>query len=129
MIQLNVLSGKKAGCPTVVRRFPFSIGRAAANDLQLDDAGVWDRHLVLNLEKPEGFTLAATPNALAAVNHQPVQTARLRNGDLITFGSVKLQFWLAAVRQHGLRYHELFIWALVAIVTAGQFVLIYWLLT
>jgi len=127
MIQLNVLSGRTAGGQTVVRHFPFSIGRAPGNDLQLADAGVWDRHLALNLEKPEGFTLTAAPNALAAVNHQPVQTARLRNGDVITFGSVKIQFWLAAVRQRGLRLRELFVWALLALVTLGQFALIYWL--
>lgn len=127
MVQLNILSGKMAGRQTVVRHFPFSIGRAAENDLRLEDAGVWDRHLALHLEKPDGFTLAAAPNALAAVNHQPVQSARLRNGDVITCGSVKIQFWLAGVRQRGLRLRELFVWALLGLVTLGQFVLIYWL--
>lgn len=128
MIQLNVLSGKKAGRQKVVRRFPFHVGRAAENDLQLDDAGVWDRHLALECEPDEGFKLATAPNALAAVNNQPVQTARLRNGDIITVGSVKLQFWLAAVRQRGLRLREMAVWALIAVVTAAQFALIYWLI-
>ncbi len=35
MIQLSILSGKKAGTQTVARRFPFRIGRAAENELQL----------------------------------------------------------------------------------------------
>jgi pSer/pThr/pTyr-binding forkhead associated (FHA) protein len=128
MIQFNVLSGKKAGSQTVVRHFPFSVGRAAGNDLQLDDDGVWDQHLTLECNRDEGFNLAMAPNALAAVNNQSVQAARLRNGDLISFGSVKLQFWLAPPRQRGLLLRELFVWTLLVIVTAGQFALIYLLL-
>jgi pSer/pThr/pTyr-binding forkhead associated (FHA) protein len=129
MIQLNVLSGKKAGSQTVVRRFPFSIGRAAQNDLQLEDAGVWDQHLVLELHREnKRFTLAVAPNALVAVNGQAVQTAPLRNGDLISFGPVKIQFWLAAVTQRGLHLRELFVWALLLAVTALQFLLLYWFL-
>ncbi len=128
MIQLNVLSGKKAGSQPVVRHFPFHVGRAAGNDLQLDDAGVWDRHLALECQRGEGFKLTTAPDALAAVNNQPVQTARLRNGDIITIGSVKLQFWLASVRQRGLHLREIFVWALIIIATAAQFALVYWLL-
>ena len=45
MVQLNILSGKKAGTRTVARHFPFRIGRAAGNELQLEDDGVWDQHL------------------------------------------------------------------------------------
>ena len=128
MIQLNILSGNKAGCRTVVRRFPFCVGRAAGNDLQLDDDGVWDSHFALEFQRNESFMLAAAPDALAAVNNEPVQNARLRNGDVISFGSVKIQFWLAAARQRGLRLRECFAWALLAAVTTAQFALIYWLL-
>jgi len=112
----------------VVRRFPFRVGRAGGNDLQLDDEGVWDEHLKLELQRNECFTLAAAPDALVTVNNEPLQTTCLRNGDTIAFGSVKIQFWLAAVRQHGLRLRELFVWLLLMMVTAGQFALIYWLL-
>jgi Inner membrane component of T3SS, cytoplasmic domain len=125
MVQLNILAGKKAGGQTAACHFPFTIGRAAGNNLQLDDDGVWDQHLTLNLQKPEGFTLALAPNALASVNNQPLQTTRLRNGDIIALGSVKLQFWLAATCQRGLLLRELFIWALIIAITAAQFVLIY----
>jgi pSer/pThr/pTyr-binding forkhead associated (FHA) protein len=129
MVQLNVLSGKKAGSQTVVRRFPFRIGRAAQNDLPLDDDGVWDSHLALELQRDnDRFILVVAPNALATVNNQSIETAPLRNGDIISLGSVKLQFWLAAVKQRGLRLRELFVWALLLLVTLAQFVLIYWLL-
>ncbi len=128
MVQLNILSGKKAGGQAVARRFPFHIGRAAGNELQLDDDGIWDRHLTLEFQRGAGFTLTTASNALASVNREPAQTAVLRNGDLITLGSVQLQFWLGAARQRGLRTGEYFVWALVVAVTFAQFVLIYWLI-
>jgi len=128
MVQLNILSGKRAGGQTVARRFPFRIGRAAGNELQLEDDGIWDRHVVLEFQCESGFTLATAPNALASVNNRPVLTAVLRNGDLITLGSVQLQFWLGAARQRGLRTGEFFVWTLVVAVTSAQFALIYWLI-
>ena len=128
MIQLNILSGKKAGAQTVARRFPFHIGRATGNELQLDDDGVWDRHLTLEFQREAGFTLTTASNALVSVNSRSVQTSLLRNGDLITLGSVRLQFWLGAARQQGLRAGEFFVWTLVFAVTLAQLSLIYWLI-
>ncbi|HUA37900.1 MAG TPA: FHA domain-containing protein [Candidatus Sulfopaludibacter sp.] len=128
MIELRILAGKKAGSQSVVRRFPFRIGRASGNDLQLNDDGTWDQHLTLDFHRREGFKVAAAPNALVMINNQPVQVALLRNGDTITLGSAKLQFWLAAARQRGLWLRERFVWALLVIVLLGQFALIYWLL-
>jgi pSer/pThr/pTyr-binding forkhead associated (FHA) protein len=128
MIQLNILSGKQAGAQSAARRFPFCIGRAAENDLQLEDDGVWDRHLVLGFQKGEGFKLATSANALANVNGEPVEEKILRNGDIITIGSARLQFWLAAAQQRGLRLRENFVWALLLFVTLGQCILICWLL-
>jgi pSer/pThr/pTyr-binding forkhead associated (FHA) protein len=128
MIQLDILSGKKAGAQSAARRFPFRIGRAPGNDLQLEDDGVWDQHLTLEFNRQNGFTLATAPNALATINGGLVQTSILRNGDIITLGSAKLQFWLAAARQRGLRLREAFVWALLAAVTVAQFALIYWLI-
>ena len=127
MIQLDVLSGNKAGNRTVVRHFPFRVGRAADNDLRLDDDGVWDEHLTLSFQN-RGFNLAVAPSALIAVNGEPFQNQTLRNGDVITIGSAKLQFWLAAARQRGLRLREMFVWTLLLLVTLGQFILVYWLL-
>jgi pSer/pThr/pTyr-binding forkhead associated (FHA) protein len=128
MIHLNILSGKKAGAQTVARHFPFRIGRASQNDLQLDDDGIWDQHLVLEFQKQEGFKLTTSANALATVNGEPIQNKILRNGDTITIGSAGLQFWFAAAQQRGLRSSESFVWVLLFFVTLGQFTLIYWLL-
>lgn len=124
MVQLRILSGKMAGDVQVVRRFPFHIGRAADNDLCLDAAGIWDHHFMLELKKNEGFTLQTLETAFAAVNDQPQTSTRLCNGDIISFGSAKIQFWLAAPRQRGLRAREGFVWLLLVAITAFQFVLI-----
>jgi pSer/pThr/pTyr-binding forkhead associated (FHA) protein len=128
MIQLSILSGKMAGDTQVVRHFPFRIGRAAENDLVLDDSGVWDAHFVLEFKKADGFFLKTAAEAFAAVNDQPQKDVRLRNGDIISFGSAKLQFWLAPPRQGSLRLREFSFWFLILAVTAFQFVLIYRLL-
>jgi pSer/pThr/pTyr-binding forkhead associated (FHA) protein len=126
MIQLNILSGKQAGARSVARYFPFRIGRAAGNELQLEDDGVWDEHLTLEFQKQEGFQLMASANTLATVNGELVQNTILRNGDIITAGSVKIQFWLAAARQGNLIAREFFVWALIAAVTVFELALVYW---
>jgi pSer/pThr/pTyr-binding forkhead associated (FHA) protein len=127
MVQLRILSGKMAGDLQVVRRFPFGIGRAADNDLCLDDPGIWDYHFMVDLRSEDGFRLQTFDEAFATVNDQPQSSARLRNGDIISFGSAKIQFWLAAPVQRTLWSREAFVWALVAGVTAVQGGLIYWL--
>jgi predicted component of type VI protein secretion system len=128
MVQLKVLSGKKAGTVWMARRFPVRIGRSADADLQLQEEGVWDQHLQLNFTLGEGFVLRAQPNALTAVNGQAVHQSLLRNGDAIDIGSIRMQFWLGETRQVGLRFREGLIWAGIAAVTLGQVGLIYWLL-
>ena len=125
MIQLRILSGQTAGETQIVRRFPFRIGRATESDLRLEAAGVWDNHLTLEFQKSEGFILRTAPEAFAAINEEQKQSARLRNGDIISFGSAKIQFWLAAPRRRGLRLRELSVWLLIAGITAAQFILIY----
>jgi hypothetical protein len=128
MVQLKILSGKKAGSAWVARRFPVRIGRSATADLQSEEDGVWDQHLQLDFNPAAGLVLTAQPNALATVNGQPVQQTVLRNGDAISIGSLKMQFWLSETRQAGLRFREGLTWTAIAVISLGQIALIYWLL-
>jgi predicted component of type VI protein secretion system len=128
MVQLNILSGSSAGGSQVVRRFPFHVGRGPGNDLRLDGAGIWDHHFTLSLRRNEGFMLQTIDQALASVNNEPASSVRLRNGDVISVGSVKVQFWLSTPAQRGLRLHEWATWVLLLLVTLGQLALISWLL-
>jgi pSer/pThr/pTyr-binding forkhead associated (FHA) protein len=125
MIQLHVLSGKMAGNRVDASRFPFRIGRAPQNDLPLEDDGVWDQHATLEFRKKEGFRLATAPEAIATVNAKPAADILLRNGDVVTLGSAKLQFWIAPARQRGIRLRENLVWALLLLVTLTEFLLIY----
>jgi hypothetical protein len=128
MVQLKVLSGQKAGAAWTARRFPVKIGRSASADLQSEEHGIWDQHLRLDFDPAAGVVLNAQPNALAAVNGQPVQQTVLRNGDIINIGSLKMQFWLTETRQVGLRFREGLTWAAIAAISLGQVALVYWLL-
>ena len=128
MIQLKILSGKKAGTAWVARRFPVRIGRSATSDLRLEESGVWDQHLQLDFDPASGLILSAQPKALATVNGQPVEQALLRNGDAIDIGSLKMQFWLSDTQQVGLRFREGLTWFAIAAISLGQVALIYWLL-
>jgi pSer/pThr/pTyr-binding forkhead associated (FHA) protein len=124
MIYLQLLSGKKAGDRAVATCFPFRIGRAPQNDLTLEDDGVWDQHLTLEFLEKSGFQLTTTANAISAVNGKPVERTMLHNGDVITLGSAKIQFWLAPAPQRGLRLRENFVWALLILVTVAQIILL-----
>jgi len=128
MVLLHILSGPKADGLQAVRRFPFHVGRAPDNDLCLEAAGVWEHHFRLELQPKEGFTFQTCDEALAAVNDQSKTTARLRNGDVISFGAAKIQFWLSAPVQRGLRFREHQVWALLILITLGQVAIIYYLL-
>lgn len=124
MIQLRILSGKMAGETVFARRFPFNVGRSPENDLCLEEDGVWDYHLAIGFDEAEGFLMGTAPDALTSVNGQLQPSARLQNGDVISFGSTKIQFWLAPAKQHGLRSLEIFIWLLLAGVTLAQIVML-----
>src|SRR5450755_905810 len=123
MIQLKILTGRRAGTLWVARHFPVRIGRAARADLQLEEPGVWDEHFQITLDGEQGFSIETQPNALATVNGQSTQRSMLRNGDLIEIGSLKIQFWLGEAIQRGLKIREGLVWAIIAAVTLGQIAL------
>lgn len=127
MIQFNLLTGKKAGASWVARRFPVLAGRSAAADLHLTEDGVWDEHFEVRFKPREGFILLACPEALAAVNGHAVRETLLRNGDVITVGALRLQFWLSETRQLGLAWRESLTWAGIGLVSLIQIALVYWL--
>jgi hypothetical protein len=128
VIQLDILSGKKAGTSIVARRFPFQIGRSVDSALLLEDAGVWDRHLTLNAHRASAVVLNVQQDALATVNGATTQTASLKNGDMIEFGAVKLRFSLSAARQRSQRWREVALWVGLGLVFAAQVAIIYLLM-
>ena len=116
------------GTSLVARRFPVRVGRGRDCQLQLEDAGVWEQHLVLDFKPTHGFSLKSAPNALVCVNGQPVSEAWLRNGDTIELGGARVQFWLGPVRQSTLGLREAMSWGVILAVIVGQIYILYWLL-
>ena len=127
MIQLQVISGKQAGTISVARCFPFRVGRSAAADLRLEDAGVWDQHALLELKRPEGVWIQVHENALATLNGRRLQCSWLRPGDLLEMGAVKLRVSLSETRQQSLKGREFLTWLFLILLCLGQVALIYWL--
>jgi len=128
VLQINILCGKQAGAEWVARRFPVRVGRAPSADLSLEEEGVWDWHLEINLDRAQGFMLSIQPGAFAAINTQPVeQSVRLRNGDVIELGAVKIRFGLSPTIHRSLRLREVLTWVALALLCLGEVALIYWL--
>jgi len=113
MVQFKVLSGEKRGAVFTTSSFPWRVGRGKSADLRLEEPGVWDQHLELDLVKAEGFVLTRQGQALATVNGEAFDRRVLRNGDLIEMGALKLRFWLAESRQKGLWLREWVVWGVV----------------
>jgi pSer/pThr/pTyr-binding forkhead associated (FHA) protein len=128
MVQLTILSGKQAGSSVIVRRFPFCVGRNPDADIRIEDPGIWDKHIELDLRMPDGFVLKVSSDARAIINGEPAKIAVLRNGDLIEIGALKIQFLLSETRQRQLRLREALTWVSIVALCASQFALIYFLL-
>ncbi|HOK79048.1 MAG TPA: FHA domain-containing protein [Verrucomicrobiota bacterium] len=127
MVLLEVLSGPTTEKAFAARKFPFLIGRSPKSDLRLELGGVWPEHARIEFDRSEGFKVAAAPDALLIVNGTQVQRARLRKGDVLEIGAVKLRFEFSPVRQRGLRLRELSCWLLIAVLFVVQASVMYWL--
>ncbi len=101
---------KSAGPSGEVRgidRIPFSVG-SQDSDWTPDGYGIWAKHLVIDQDSDRRFVLVPQPPASVTLEGKPVeQPTRLRNGDWIELGSIRLQFRVAATRQRSLKALEM----------------------
>lgn len=97
MIELHGLTDPVAGRQLGVQRLPATLGRSSGCDLQVEAPGVWDQHLRFHWERSRGICVTALGRAGLLVNDQPVSEARLRNGDVIAIGALRLRFSLSPV--------------------------------
>jgi pSer/pThr/pTyr-binding forkhead associated (FHA) protein len=113
MVRLEVLAGTRTGVCFSSTSLPIRVGRAADDDLTLDEPGVWPSHFSIQREKNDLF-IHVGPNALLSINGESVQQSPLRNGDIISLGAIKLQFGFAPVRQASLLWRERLTWVALA---------------
>jgi hypothetical protein len=127
MVDLQILSGSRTGTVFCGKHFPIRVGRAEGSDFSLDEPGVWPRHFQICWQ-PQGLILEAEPDALVSVNNMAVRQAVLRNGDVITLGSLKIRFTLSSVRQSSMAAREWLTWIALGVLCLGQVALVYLLL-
>ena len=125
MIQLKVLSGKRAGTELVARHFPFSVGRSSPCQLCLDEPGVWDKHFQIDLNSTRDFVLVAEAQTTVTIDGKAVEQTALRNGDIIEMGAAKILFGFSPTKQKSLAIREWLTWIGLAALCAGQILLIY----
>jgi hypothetical protein len=124
VVQLQLLSGSRAGSIYRSSHFPIRGGRAADSDLNLVEPGIWDRHFLIDW-CAEGLVLESETDAMLSVNDSPVCRAVLRNGDIITLGALKIRFSLSPVRQSSLAIREWLTWLGLGALCAAQVALVY----
>lgn len=124
MLQFRAIAGSSQNTVWEVATFPLAIGRAAGAGIRLEKAGVWDQHAEVVFDQEQGFVLNGHEGALTRINGETIQQARLRNGDVIEIGSVKLQCWLSNVKRQNLAWREILTWAVLIFVTVLQLILI-----
>jgi pSer/pThr/pTyr-binding forkhead associated (FHA) protein len=125
MIQLQVLNGKMAGSIAVARHFPLFVGRGTQDGFVLEDAGIWDSHVTIDLNATNEFELKSRLEALTVVNGSAVKRHILRNGDLIELGATHIRFALSDAEQKRLSLEEVGTWILAGATGLIQILVLY----
>jgi len=128
VVRFQVSSGVPTPRLIEARRFPFTLGREPEADCQLSAPGIWERHLRLDLDPSRGFLLRVRSPATAWVNGQAAADVRLRNGDVVEFGPVRMVFTLGETRQKSLAFREALTWGSVALLCILQVVMVHWIM-
>jgi pSer/pThr/pTyr-binding forkhead associated (FHA) protein len=91
---LRVLDGPQTGVVLTLGDVgrSYILGRAAGNDLRLDDVDMWREHAAI--ERNElGVSVRSVGTHAISVNGEPVTVARqLHDGDTITLGATSMQY-------------------------------------
>ncbi len=105
-------------------RLPLLVGRDHA-DLVLDRSGVWNRHLVLFRDAEGWLMVAPQDDATVFRGGERIDGAtRLRNGDTLELGAVKIRFRIASCHQRPLRILETSAWLVLSALVAVQVLLL-----
>jgi predicted component of type VI protein secretion system len=124
MVQLQILSGRRAGAKFDGSSLPITIGRSKQSNVSLEEPGVWPSHCKIHWRE-EGLFLEVEPGALASVNGVPAPAAPLRNGDTITLGGVTLRFGLSPIQQSSAALREWLTWLALGALCLCQVAIIY----
>ena len=124
MVELAILTGRRAHTVIPVPRLPCVLGRAEA-DIALSEPGVAAMHATLRDAGTEGFVLESDASASIYSGGKPLQRLALRDGSVFDLGSIRLQFRIQPSQPRDLRWLEVLAFGLIAVTTATE---IAWLL-
>lgn len=124
MLELAILSGRRAQTVVPLPVLPCSIGRSGA-DVDLDAPGVASKHALLTDRGDQGFHLEAVGEATLYSAGKSHRSLRIKNGDVFEIGGVGLQFRLCPARPRNLDWLEVGAAALILLIAAFELV---WLL-
>ncbi|HEX9103510.1 MAG TPA: FHA domain-containing protein [Polyangia bacterium] len=91
---LRVLDGPQTGVMLTVGDVgrTYILGRAAGNDLRLDDVDMWREHAALERDEL-GVTVRSAGTHVVRVNGEPVTAARLlHDGDTVVLGTTSMRY-------------------------------------
>jgi pSer/pThr/pTyr-binding forkhead associated (FHA) protein len=120
MLELTTLSRSTADQKVLVRRFPFTIGRNAEADFRIKSDGVWDRHLVIDLNDSKQVVVRSAAESFVVINGERKNEARLSPGDTLQVGSSTFRVGWTELRQMDGRLREYATFALILLITALQ---------
>ena len=128
LAKLTVLDKQGTSLPIMRIDLPIRIGRAADCQMRLEEKGIWDHHVELDLDRDDCFLLRPTSEASTLVNDEPLKKGQIMaNGDVIVLGQTKVEFQIGPVRQQFLGTRETLCWIVLAAFVAAQVWLIRWL--
>lgn len=125
MVRLDVSSAGETPATHLLRQFPCVVGRGSDCGLRVAASGVWERHAEIDLKGDAGFAVRAVGDGVVVLNGVAVKDARIRNGDQIEMGGLKIRFWLAPVRARPHRGGDIVFWGLCALAVLGMLTLIF----
>ena len=125
MLLLRVTDDRGGVAQHIAAHFPFSIGRAAHSDLQVEAPGVWERHALIHLTGDGKFILRAESGALILAGGASIPEMELVLGQELSLGSARLTASLAPAQQKRLAFAEAAAWALLILVVLAETALIF----
>lgn len=124
MLQLSTADDLMADPETVVRHFPFRIGRSSNSDLSVIAAGVWDDHATIVLEEGRPVVLG-TGDASVIVNGEQSKRHVIKSGDLLELGAARWRIAVEPAKQKAATFSQTAFWLALAALFAAQVLAIY----
>lgn len=114
MLQLRVTVPPGGPAALEVHRFPVHVGRDAECEARIEGPGVWGRHLRIDLDPGQGFSVGVCEGAVARLNGEPLTRARLRPGDRLDLGSARVEVGLSPALRRSFTLAEAAFWVALA---------------